>query len=278
VGKPWEANMPAAPAPTAAPAAVDKGESIFKIKLKPAPAGDRAEPPARSGVAEGTPVGVAGIGAMAAGLSLPAGPGIKKMPTLRSTEPPVPPKQDRRATLGIGLLLLILAGACIYWFFFRKPAHTPAAAPVVTSPPAAPKPVAPVTVEPQPRLPEPVASTLPDHALVSGESPVKTTAGAAAAAGVIPPAPSTTPAAVSLPPIATPEPAGPSPQFRAFVDHLKISGVRTGPPARLFVDGVACRPGDAMDRELGVIFVGVDGDAGEIVFKDATGAIARRRY
>ncbi len=287
-GKPREPMAPAAPAPSPAPAAAEKGESTFKFKLKPAPFGDHAETPARPGVVETIPVEVAAVGSVAAGPSLPAAPVVKKMPTLRSTEPPQIPKQDRRPLLGFCLLLLMLAGACVYWFFFRTPSPAPAPARVVTSPAATPRPVAPVAVEAQPRPAEAVPPAAADHAMVSGETPAKPGTGAAAAApaaavpaattAVTAPAPSATPAAVSLPPIAAPEPAGPSAQFRAFVDHLKINGVRTGPPARLFVDGVACRPGDALDRELGVIFVGVDSDSNEILFKDATGAIVRRRY
>jgi hypothetical protein len=33
-----------------------------------------------------------------------------------------------------------------------------------------------------------------------------------------------------------------------------------------------------MNRELGVVFVGVDADKNEILFKDATGAVLRRRF
>jgi hypothetical protein len=62
------------------------------------------------------------------------------------------------------------------------------------------------------------------------------------------------------------------------VDHLKIGGVRSGPPPRLFVDGVSYRPGEALDRGLGVVFVGVDANTNEIIFKDTTGAEARRRF
>jgi hypothetical protein len=70
----------------------------------------------------------------------------------------------------------------------------------------------------------------------------------------------------------------PSQQFRVFVDRLKIGGVRVGPPARLFLGGVTYKPGDVVDQTLGIVFFSVDMTAQEIVFKDSTGAVVRRRY
>jgi hypothetical protein len=67
-------------------------------------------------------------------------------------------------------------------------------------------------------------------------------------------------------------------RFRAFVDRLKVGGFRVGPPPRLFVDGVTIRPGDLIDGELGVVFVGIDSATDELIFKDTTGAVVRRHF
>jgi len=69
-----------------------------------------------------------------------------------------------------------------------------------------------------------------------------------------------------------------SPQFHAFVDRLKIVGVRVGPPARLFVEGVTFRSGDVIDSGLGVVFAGVDSAANVLIFRDSTGAVVRRHF
>ncbi len=76
----------------------------------------------------------------------------------------------------------------------------------------------------------------------------------------------------------TAAPAGPSPRFRTLVDRLKISGVRVGPPARLFVGGVTYQEGDVIDDTLGIVFVGVDAKTSELLFKDGAGAVVRRPF
>jgi len=84
-------------------------------------------------------------------------------------------------------------------------------------------------------------------------------------------------------------PAGPQParrpvlstrdaRFHFFIDTLKVSGMRFGPPPRLFIEGLVYKPGDVVDQRLGIVFVGLDVTHKVIVFKDDTGAIIRRRY
>ena len=68
----------------------------------------------------------------------------------------------------------------------------------------------------------------------------------------------------------------PSPQFRALIDRLKISGFRAGPPPRLVIGGVTYLPGDVINDSLGVVFFAVDPKTGELVFKDSVGAELRR--
>jgi hypothetical protein len=109
---------------------------------------------------------------------------------------------------------------------------------------------------------------------VTGSAPRPGTSVPAATATAPAPATAATPASASSPSAGVP----PSQSFRAFVDRLKIGGVRVGPPARLFLGGVTYKPGDVIDEGLGIVFVSVDVTAQEIVFKDGTGAVVRRRY
>ena len=171
-------------------------------------------------------------------------------------------KKPGRTSLAALAGLLVVCGTCYFWFFVRAP--KPAA---VVPPPAV------EAKQPPPAVGE-AASQAPAAA---GQSPEHATTGAPVASsaetpGALAPASPLPPAAVNPPP---PEPTL---QFRAFVDHLKINGVRTGPPPRLFVDGISCRPGDVLDHDLGVIFDGLDSTSNEIIFKDATGAVVRRRF
>jgi hypothetical protein len=71
---------------------------------------------------------------------------------------------------------------------------------------------------------------------------------------------------------------GRSSRFNIFVDQLKVGGIRVGPPPRLFIEGLTYKPGDVVDQRLGIIFVGLDVTNKEIVFKDDTGTMVRRRY
>lgn len=88
------------------------------------------------------------------------------------------------------------------------------------------------------------------------------------------------PAPVPAGPPSAPPPtlSGRSARFHLFVDKLKIGGIRFGPPPRLFIEGLTYKPGDVVDQRLGIIFVGLDVTRKEIVFKDGTGAMVRRRY
>jgi hypothetical protein len=192
------------------------------------------------------------------------------MPTLvpkpRLQEIPAPSQPKRGALLGvlIGLLVLCVAG----YLRFSVRAPKPVAAANSPSLEARPRPPsAGKTVPPG------QAAAATEHPAAVGESSASPAAGVTAETlGALVPA--SPPALTS----ANPPPPVPTLLFRTFVDRLKISGVRTGPPARLFVDGVAYHPGDIVDRALGLVFVGVDVATSEIIFKDATGAVVRRRF
>lgn len=69
-----------------------------------------------------------------------------------------------------------------------------------------------------------------------------------------------------------------SEQFRAFVGAVRINGVFQGSPARALINGHTYREGAVVDETLGIIFDHVEASEKQIVFKDESGAIVRRRY
>jgi hypothetical protein len=263
-------GLPAGAIPPGRLAGGEKAEASGKFRLKPMLHGTAPKPAALPGLAEINLSEVSVIRPAAASPS-PAGvPAAKPMPTLvpkpRLQEIPAPSQPKRGALLGvlIGLLVLCVAG----YLRFSVRAPKPVAAANSPSLEARPRPPsAGKTVPPG------QAAAATEHPAAVGESSASPAAGVTAETlGALVPA--SPPALTS----ANPPPPVPTLLFRTFVDRLKISGVRTGPPARLFVDGVAYHPGDIVDRALGLVFVGVDVATSEIIFKDATGAVVRRRF
>jgi hypothetical protein len=182
--------------------------------------------------------------------------------------------QLKLALAAVGVLVIAVAAFVAYRKFFAAPPPPPPK-PAVTVRPAPP----PQKVEPP--APSPAAQKTP---AVAG-APVKSVAPPAAPT---PKAPgiSTTPAAKApgAPAVAEVRPTPPAPpaepkaslQFRAFVDRLKIGGVRGGPPARIFIGGITYQQGDVINQDLGVVFVGVDPTTEELLFKDGSGVVVRR--
>ena len=151
----------------------------------------------------------------------------------------------------------------------------PAPAPVEVTPAAKPQTTLGQAVE---KAREAVAAVETNRTAPAGEVIRSAAAPAPAAAQVTPPS---SPAAPSVLPPPAPAPAvisGPNPQLRTFVEKLKIGGVRVGPPARLFLGGVTYKPGDVIYQPFGIVFVGVDPKTEELLFKDDTGTVIRRRY
>jgi len=72
--------------------------------------------------------------------------------------------------------------------------------------------------------------------------------------------------------------SGDSPAFRAFVANVKISGVFQGENSRAFINGRMIRTGETVDPALGIIFDHLDAEKKQIIFKDASGAVATRKY
>lgn len=77
------------------------------------------------------------------------------------------------------------------------------------------------------------------------------------------------------------EPAGAplaNPAFRAWVQNVRISGVRAGTSPRVFIERTAYAQGDLVNPQLGVVFDGYNPETRLLRFKDASGAIVERRH
>lgn len=100
-------------------------------------------------------------------------------------------------------------------------------------------------------------------------------------------APATNNSAVTTPAVASVEPAPtvakpaapppPSVAFKAWVQNLKISGVRGGATPRVFIERTAYAPGDLVNPQLGVYFETYNAETRMLVFKDKSGATVERR-
>ncbi|HLP24253.1 MAG TPA: hypothetical protein VK477_01155, partial [Acidobacteriota bacterium] len=72
-------------------------------------------------------------------------------------------------------------------------------------------------------------------------------------------------------------PPPPSVAFKAWVQNLRISGVRGGANPRVFIERTAYAPGDLVNPQLGILFETYNAESRMIVFKDKSGAIVERR-
>ncbi|MFZ9748193.1 MAG: hypothetical protein ACO3G4_16370 [Opitutaceae bacterium] len=70
---------------------------------------------------------------------------------------------------------------------------------------------------------------------------------------------------------------GASPEFRARVLALRLSGVFEGDPARAMIDGRLVRAGEVIDERLGLRFDGLE-PGRRLRFRDAAGATVVRKY
>ncbi|HEY8993169.1 MAG TPA: hypothetical protein VIM71_00670, partial [Lacunisphaera sp.] len=78
-------------------------------------------------------------------------------------------------------------------------------------------------------------------------------------------------------PATPPPPPAPSIAFRGWVENLKISGVRGGANPRIFVGGTSYQPGDLVNPQLGITFVGYNDGTRMLTFRDKSGASVERR-
>lgn len=94
-------------------------------------------------------------------------------------------------------------------------------------------------------------------------------------------APAATTPAVVAPPVSVPAaPSGPPPAsaaFKAWVQGLKISGVRGGANPRVFIERTAYGPGDLVNPQLGILFDSYNAETRTLIFKDKSGAVVERK-
>jgi hypothetical protein len=146
---------------------------------------------------------------------------------------------------GVFVALAVLGGAFYAYKKFTAEPAPPPAKPTVTA----------VKKEPDPVVP-PHEETKPVAAPVTETSPTVSV-------------PETAPVEVAPPP--------PSPAFKAWVDALRIGGVRGGAAARVFIGGTAYAPGEVVNPQLGIVFDSYNTETRHVVFKDKTGATVERR-
>jgi hypothetical protein len=239
-----------------------------------APPLPRPPPPPPPRVGDRAPVGKGAVGGAAAPSS-PAPPPVPEPPLLTAVEAKPPSLRLGLVTLVLCVVVLVVFSGVGYRTYKKLTAGA------AKQPPPAAAPVAPVT--PQGRAVQKARDAVAAVA-ANRTAPTNEVIGSERGAGS---ATSTSPGGVPAPAAATqatPNAAAPaavvapSQRFRVFIDRLKIGGVRVGPPPRLFLGGVTYRPGEVIDPSLGIVFVSVDVTAQEIVFKDGTGAVVRRRY
>ncbi len=66
--------------------------------------------------------------------------------------------------------------------------------------------------------------------------------------------------------------------FRAWINDVRITGVRSGAAPRAMINGRLVRPGDIVDASAGIVFDGLDEERKQVVFRDRTGAFATKSY
>ncbi len=69
-----------------------------------------------------------------------------------------------------------------------------------------------------------------------------------------------------------------SPEFRAWVSRISVSGVRVGSDPRAFVGGRLVRPGMTVDHRLGIHFSHIGETDRLLYFEDSSGAVLAKRY
>ena len=198
----------------------------------------------------------------------PPGSGARPAPPwLHSGVPAgVPAMKYNYALLGGGVIFVLLVmggGFLAYQKFMVAPPE----------PPPSPKVVA------KPKIPEPSVQAMLNKARQDAAAPLNEILAATPAAVPAPVqtvASPTTPAAVAEPVSAAPPPPA-SAAFKAWVDVLRVGGVRTGANTRVFIGGTAYVAGDVVNEQLGITFESYNPETRKLTFRDRTGAKVDRR-
>lgn len=193
--------------------------------------------------------------------------------------------------IGSGALVLVVLSVVLTVFLVNRPSapapKSASAAPVAPLPAPAPPPAetpAPVLVTPA--LTPAVSPSPAETGATAGTSPsvpptAPTTPAASAPAAPAPSAepPATPPIVAATPapapaaivPATPPPPAAPDERITAFVEAIKVAGIRSsGNESRVLMNDRVFRVNDIVDRTLGVRLIKVDTD--HLTFADARGA------
>jgi hypothetical protein len=152
--------------------------------------------------------------------------------------------------------VLVLGGGA---FFFLRTKEEPPPPPKVAAKPAKVAETPKVAEKPAPVVETPPAAKVAETPKVE-EKPAPVVV---AAKPVEPPPPPPAPPA--------------SPEFKAWVENARISGVRAGSTTRVFIDRTSYAVGDLVNPQLGITFDGYNAETRMLSFKDATGAKVERR-
>lgn len=177
----------------------------------------------------------------------PPPPVVLHMPV----KPAVPASRAKKSPVAAMLGVLVVAsGVAAYFVFLRPISHAPKAVPaspatVSVKPAAAPLPPAPEPVAIAPLPPPP--SLLSPVTLSTDVNPVP-----------------------SVPVV--------SPQFRAWVENARVTGVITGSSPKAIINGRLARPGDMIDAAEGIALDSIDAEHKQLVFRNRSGATFSKPY
>ncbi len=273
------ADVPGAIVDQQAPAAMIGG-----FKLKPKAASEEPPPlPAAEAIGKGTADAAVPTGTVEA----PPPPKFRVKPspdvvksfdeTAKVTPPPAEARR-RSPVLVLALLVVLLGGGGYYGYFGYRTFLAPGGE-------VAPEPAESAATEtPASLAGQMVAKARDAAAAQSGRFEGMEEAGAEAlppAAAKTPPVPGAADSVMAaMPPrVEAPAPAPePSAAFTRFVSEMRISGVFQGDPPRALINGRTIRAGEPIDIGLGIVFTGIDVDRRLIVMREASGAIAAKKY
>ncbi|HZP58780.1 MAG TPA: hypothetical protein VFB27_00545 [Opitutaceae bacterium] len=203
----------------------------------------------------------------------------------------------------IAVLVVIVLGAGGYYgyiSFFKSGTSTPLSKPAVApkpSPSAAPAPA--VTASEPVSLPGQMidkakkavdahtqSEVAPVNEVVSEEKPA-----APAPSVSVNARPTETPPPAAAPVEPPPAPSAPqtvridlnpadaaSPEFKAFISNLRVSGVFQGEHPRVLIGSRTYEVGETVNDDLGVVFAGIDSSRELALFKDRSGVTLVKKY
>ena len=282
-------NAPPPPMPKAAPAVAETWPAVL----------DAPPPPglAPSVTPKGAEDEPAEITAIRKASTFPFPSPSAKFPPLpglgASADPSSPESSNQESFLkklllfgALAIFILAGAGFAYFKFFYKKssvPSPQPAAVKVETPPGSTAEKIKKAVEKAEQEQFAPL-----NEAVAANETPAPAKNDSAAIPAspapdqaVVPAttvAPETGVVAVSPPVPVKPPPPPPSLAFKAWVINLRIRGVRGGEAQRVFIDRTSYAPGDLVNPQLGIIFVGYDEETRMLTFQDKSGATFERRH